>query len=288
MESVMTAERPLTTYDKIRLTRSAHRATATDYIRHLFTDFTELHGDRRFGDDPAIVAGIAHLFDMPVTVIGIEKGKDAYGRMNHHFGFVGPEGYRKALRLAKEAEKFSRPVIFLVDTQGASCGKSAEERGIGEAIAENLCELGAVRTPTLSLMIGEGGSGGALALAVADEVWMLENAYYSVIAPESCASILFKDPARAPEVSDYLKLTARDLYEMEVVERIVEEPESFAEGELLDAFMEKLRADLYSKMTHLSHEDTDRLLAARYEKYRKIGRYPVYDAAARRRRGWFS
>ena len=124
--------------------------------------------------------------------------------------------------------------------------------------------------------------------SVADEVWMLENAYYSVIAPESCASILFKDPARAPEVSDYLKLTARDLYEMEVVERIVEEPESFAEGELLDAFMEKLRADLYGKMTHLSHEDTDRLLAARYEKYRKIGRYPVYDAAARRRRGWFS
>lgn len=287
MNSVMTADTRLTTYEKIRLTRSAHRATATDYIRHMFTDFTELHGDRRFGDDPAIVAGIAHLFDMPVTVIGIEKGKDALGHMEHHFGFVGPEGYRKALRLAKEAEKFSRPVVFLVDTQGASCGKSAEERGIGEAIAENLFELGTVRTPTLSLMIGEGGSGGALALAVADEVWMLENAYYSVIAPESCASILFKDPARAPEVSEYLKLTAHDLYAMDVIERIVEEPESFAEGELLNDFMGKLASDLYGKLTHLSHEDTDRLLAARYEKYRKIGRYPIYGTAAKRRHGWF-
>lgn len=288
MDTVTTAESRLSAYDKIRLTRSAHRATATDYIRHMFTDFTELHGDRRFGDDPAIVGGIAHLFDMPVTVIGIEKGKDAYGRMGHHFGFVGPEGYRKALRLAKEAEKFSRPVVFLVDTQGASCGKSAEERGIGEAIAENLFELGTVRTPTLSLMIGEGGSGGALALAVADEVWMLENAYYSVIAPESCASILFKDSARAPEVTDYLKLGAHDLWEMEVVERIIEEPESFAEGELLDTFMSHLASELYGKLTHLSHEDTDRLLAARYEKYRKIGRYPVYGAAAKKRRGLFS
>lgn len=287
MNSVMTADTRLSTYEKIRLTRSAHRATASDYIRHMFTDFTELHGDRRFGDDPAIVAGIAHLFDMPVTVIGIEKGKDALGHMEHHFGFVAPEGYRKALRLAKEAEKFSRPVIFLVDTQGASCGKSAEERGIGEAIAENLFEFGTVRTPTLSLMIGEGGSGGALALAVADEVWMLENAYYSVIAPESCASILFKDPARAPEVSEYLKLTAHDLYAMDVIERIVEEPESFAEGELLDDFMRKLAADLYGKLTHLVHEDTDRLLAARYEKYRKIGRYPVYGTAAKKRHGWF-
>lgn len=279
---------PLTAYERIRLTRTAHRATASDYIGGLFTDFSELHGDRRNGDDPAVIGGIGLLCGMPVTVIGIEKGKNAYERMERHFGFVSPEGYRKALRLAKEAEKFSRPVIFLVDTQGAGCGKSAEEHGIGEAIAENLFELGTVRTPLLSLMIGEGGSGGALALAVADEVWMLENAYYSVIAPESCASILFKDPARAPEVSEYLKLTAADLYRMEIVERIIEEPESFADEALLSSFMDGLRTELFSKLTRLAHEDTDRLLAARYEKYRKIGRYPIYGAAVKKRWSLFS
>lgn len=267
----------LSTYDKIKLTRSAHRATAADYINAIFTDFTELHGDRRYGDDAAVMGGIANLASMPVTVIGIEKGKNAYDRMSRHFGFVLPEGYRKALRLAKEAEKFSRPVICFVDTQGANCGRGAEERGIGEAIAENLYEFSAIKTPILSVMIGEGGSGGALALAVADEVWMLENAYYSVIAPESCASILFKDSARAPEVCEYLKLTAKDLLQLEIIERIVQEPEDFENPAQTKAFMGELRSELVKKLLLLKLLSKDKLLEQRYEKYRKIGRYAEYD-----------
>ena len=174
-------------YERICRTRRNGRATSMDYITSpsLFTDFCELHGDRAFADDHAIVGGIAKLRGMPVTVIGIEKGRDLHERMYRNFGCVLPEGYRKALRLIREAEKFHRPVICFVDTQGANCGKGAEERGAGEAIAQNLYELSTVKTPVISLMIGEGGSGGALALAVADRVWMLENAYYSVISPES-------------------------------------------------------------------------------------------------------
>jgi acetyl-CoA carboxylase carboxyl transferase subunit alpha len=184
----------LSVYDRICRTRKSGRATASDYINATITDFVELHGDRCFADDHAIVGGIGRLNGKPVTVIGIEKGRDLNERLLRNFGCVLPEGYRKALRLIKQAEKFHRPVICFVDTQGANCGKGAEERGQGQAIANNLYELTDVKTPIISVMIGEGGSGGALALAVADEVWMLENAYYSVITPESCASILLSSP----------------------------------------------------------------------------------------------
>ena len=203
----------MTVYEKISHARKNGRATAIDYIESgdIFTDFCELHGDRAFADDHAVIGGIARLHDLPVTVIGIEKGRDLQERMYRNFGCVLPEGYRKALRLIKEAEKFRRPVICFVDTQGANCGKGAEERGAGEAIARNLAELSCVRVPIITVMIGEGGSGGALALAVADRVWMLENAYYSVISPESCASILFKDPKMAPQAAEHLRLTADDL-----------------------------------------------------------------------------
>ena len=177
-------------YEKIKKTRQSGRATSVDYINGIFEEFTELHGDRRFADDHAVLAGIATLNGVPVTVIGIEKGKNIQERMERNFGCVSPEGYRKALRLMKQAEKFGRPVICIVDTQGAYAGAGAEERGAGAAIAENLYEMMTLRTPIISLMIGEGGSGGALALAVADRVWMLENAYYSVVSPEACASIL--------------------------------------------------------------------------------------------------
>lgn len=268
----------ISVYDRVKLTRSAGRATSQDYIKHIFTDFCEMHGDRRYGDDAAVIGGIAKLGNMPVTVIGTEKGHDLNERMARNFGCVLPEGYRKALRLVKEAEKFHRPVVFFVDTQGANSGMGAEERGIGEAIAENLYEFGTVRTPMITVMIGEGGSGGALALAVSDEVWMLENAYYSVIAPESCASILFKDPARAPEVSEYLKLTAHDLYLMEVIEKIVREPNDFTDSQQLVKFMGELRTELMKKLMLLKLISKDKLIENRYEKYRKIGRYAEISA----------
>ncbi len=267
----------LTVYDRICLTRRNGRATAIDYIESgdIFTDFCELHGDRTFGDDHAVIGGIARLDGMPVTVVGIDKGRDLTERLDRHFGCVLPEGYRKALRLIRQAEKFHRPVVCFVDTQGANCGKGAEERGAGEAIARNLYELSAVRTPIITVMIGEGGSGGALALAVADRVWMLSNAYYSVISPESCASILFKDPKRAPEAAEHLHLTANDLLEMGIVEKKITEPD-FTDAAARHSFMKKLGQSLHRELKELSRLDTDRLLAERTEKYRKIGRYDAY------------
>lgn len=272
-------EETLSVYERICRTRRNGRATALDYITspELFTDFCELHGDRAFADDHAIVGGIARLHGMPVTVIGIEKGRDLQERMYRNFGCVLPEGYRKALRLIREAEKFHRPVICFVDTQGANCGKGAEERGAGEAIAQNLYELSTVKTPIISLMIGEGGSGGALALAVADRVWMLENAYYSVISPESCASILFKDPARAPEAAEHLRLTADDLLSMGIIERKVAEPADFTDEAEREAFMSALGDSLAEEFRALSRLSDEKLVAERIEKYRKIGRYDAYS-----------
>lgn len=278
----------LTAYERICRTRRNERPTAIDYIRsgEIITGFCELHGDRLFADDHAVIGGIGWLRDLPVTVIGIEKGRGLEERMYRNFGCVLPEGYRKALRLIKQAEKFSRPVICFVDTQGANCGRGAEERGAGEAIARNLLELSAVRVPVITVMIGEGGSGGALALAVADTVWMLENAYYSVVSPESCASILFKDPARAPEAAEHLRLSADDLLELGIIEKKIAEPEDFNDVEATRHFMQKLCADLFREMKRLMHKDIDRLLADRTEKYRKIGRYDAYSVENERPRRW--
>ena len=265
-------------YARICLTRQSGRATALDHIENICTDFIELHGDRRFADDRAIVAGLARIGNMPVTVIGIEKGRNLAEKKWRNFGAVLPEGYRKALRLMKQAEKFSRPVVCFVDTQGANCGKGAEERGAGEAIAENLYEISGIKTPILSIMIGEGGSGGALALAVADSVWMLENAYYSVITPESCASILFKDPKRAPEAAERLRLTAQDLLQMQVIERIVSEPHDFTDERAKDIYMHELKNAIVKELKKLKKQSVEGLLEKRYEKYRKIGRYQAYSS----------
>ena len=207
-----------TGYERVKAARSADRPTGLDYVNYIFSDFVELHGDRRFADDAAIVGGIARLGDRPVTVIAIEKGHNTKDRMARNFGMPHPEGYRKALRLMHQAEKFHRPVICFVDTAGAYCGIGAEERGQGQAIAENLVAMSGLKTPILSVLIGEGGSGGALALAVADRVFMLENAVYSVISPEGCASILWKDAARAEEAASCLKLTAHDALAMGMTE----------------------------------------------------------------------
>lgn len=221
-----------------------------------------MHGDRRYADDRAVIAGIAYLDTMPITVIGIEKGHTVKEKTLRNFGMAHPEGYRKALRQMKLAEKFGRPVICFVDTPGAYCGIGAEERGQGQAIAENLMEMMTLQTPILSILIGEGGSGGALALAVADEVWMLENAIYSVISPEGCASILWKDSSKVKDACECLKLTSRDLLALGIIEDII--PEN-------DKVYERIKGSLptaLQKYGQLGHES---LTEARYERFRRIG-----------------
>ena len=254
-------------YETVRLARSNRRPTGLDFIRGIFTDFFELHGDRRCGDDAAVVGGLAELEGKSVTGIAMEKGRSLRERMLRSFGAPQPEGYRKALRLMKQAEKFHRPVICLIDTSGAYCGIGAEERGQGQAIAENLMEMMTLRTPVISLLIGEGGSGGALALGVADRVWMLENAIYSVISPEGCASILWKDPKRAPEAAEQLKLTAGDALAGGMIERIISE-EGLGKAE----FYENLRHELSAELARLLDFDTPALLEARYQRFRRIGK----------------
>lgn len=259
----------MSAYDKVLAARDANKLMAVDYISYLFGDsFFECHGDRRFSDDKAVVGGVAMLYDMPVTVIGLEKGRNTKERMERNFGSAHPEGYRKALRLMKQAEKFHRPVLCFVDTSGAFCGIGAEERGQGQAIAENLMEMMTLKTPVLSILIGEGGSGGALALAVADEVWMLENSVYSVISPEGCASILWKDSAKAADAAECLKMTAKDLFDLGVIERIVREPNT--ENPAMFESLKLLISRTFEKNLAVS---TDELLDARYNRYRKIGAY---------------
>jgi acetyl-CoA carboxylase carboxyl transferase subunit alpha len=253
-----------TPYDRVKLARQSGRPTGSDYIRHIFTDFIELHGDRRYGDDPAVIGGVARLNSVPVTVIAIEKGHTAKERNRRNFGAPHPEGYRKALRLMKQAEKFGRPVVCFVDTSGAYCGIGAEERGQGQAIAENLMELSTLCVPVISLLIGEGGSGGALALAVADRVWMLQNAVYSVISPEGCASILWKDSGKAAVAAECLRLTAEDAKSLGVIERILSEKEI---GK--PAFYNRLRTLLAGELRELS-SDLD-LVGKRYDRFRRIG-----------------
>ena len=253
-------------YETVRLARDTRRPTSASYIAGMFTDFFELHGDRRFGDDPAVVAGLARLGDTDVTVISIERGRNTRERMRRSFGAPQPEGYRKALRLMRQAVKFHRPVVCLVDTSGVFCGVGAEERGQGQAIAENLMEMMTLRTPVISILIGEGGSGGALALAVADRVWMLERAIYSVISPEGCASILWKDASRAPEAAEQLRLTARDSLAGGLIERVIPEADL---GK--DSFYQRLRDELLAEFETLRALPMEELLEQRYARFRRIG-----------------
>ncbi len=254
-------------YDKVRLARQKGRPTATQYISNLFDSFMELHGDRRYKDDAAIIGGIAMLNGRPVTVIAVEKGVDTMDKIRRNFGSPAPEGYRKALRLMKQAEKFHRPVFCIVDTAGAGCDMGAEERGQGQAIAENLMEMMTLRTPVISLFAGEGGSGGALALAVADQVWMMENAYYSVISPEGCASILWKDSKKVREACDCLHLTAADMLELGTAERIFLEPE---EG--FDAVWPEIKAAVIEAFEQAEKLPMEVLLERRYQRFRNFGR----------------
>lgn len=253
-----------TAYKRVRIARNNDRPTGQDYIQNIFRGFIEFHGDRRFADDPAVIGGIARLEGIPVTVIAIEKGHTAKERTYRNFGAPNPEGYRKALRLMEQAEKFGRPVICFIDTSGAFCGIGAEERGQGQAIAENLMRMSTLCVPVISILIGEGGSGGALALAVADRVWMLQNAVYSVISPEGCASILWKDSGKAETAAESLKLTAEDARSLGVIERILSEKEIGGK-----AFYERIRNLLREEIDTLTN-DAD-LIGKRYERFRKIG-----------------
>ena len=254
----------VTPYERVKIARSSDRPTGLDYIQNIFKGFIEFHGDRRHADDPAIVGGIAILNGTPVTVIAIEKGHTARERAKRNFGAPHPEGYRKSLRLMKQAEKFGRPIVCFIDTSGAYCGISAEEGGQGQAIAENLTEMSTLCVPIISILIGEGGSGGALALAVADRVWMLQNAIYSVISPEGCASILWKDPSKADAAAASLKLTAEDAKSLGIVEKILSEKEIGKKE-----FYERIRTLLTEELRTLSG-DLD-LTGSRYERFRRIG-----------------
>jgi len=252
-------------YDRVCMARAKGRATSISYIKNLFDSFVEMHGDRRASDDKAIISGIARFEGKPVTVIGIEKGVATKERVERNFGSAHPDGYRKALRQMKLAEKFHRPVICFVDTSGAYCGIEAEERGQGQAIAENLMEMMTLKVPIISIVIGEGGSGGALALAVADRVWMLENSIYSVISPEGCASILWKDATKVREASECLKLTADDLLKLEIIEKVIPE---FSGNQ--DKVYETLKANLRKELSALSARPEEEMLQARYDRFRKF------------------
>ena len=256
-------------WERVTISRKNDRPVGQDYIRILFSDFQEFHGDRCYGDDTAIIGGIARFAGIPVTVIAQAKGKSTKENVAHHFGMPSPEGYRKALRLMKQAEKFKRPILLFVDTPGAFCGIEAEERGQGEAIARNLFEMSSMKVPILSVVIGEGGSGGALALAVADEVWMLENAIYSVLSPEGFASILWKDSKRASEAAAVMKLTAADLKKLGVIEAVIAEPEVYTE-ETMQSVVFVLQKKITEFLDTHCNFSPEELAAQRYERFRKM------------------
>lgn len=268
-EAAIWKERKTEAWECVQKARKKDRPVGGDYISLLFPDFIEFHGDRSFGDDSAVIGGIARLDGCPVTVIAEAKGADTKENIRRNFGMPSPEGYRKALRLMKQAEKFHRPVICFVDTPGAFCGMEAEERGQGEAIARNLYEMSDLKVPVLSVVISEGGSGGALALAVADEVWMLENAIYSILSPEGFASILWKDGKRAKEAAEVMKLTSRDLYELGIIEKIIPEPEELT-AETLPKVCRILKEEMRTFLqTYGSMEEKERT-EKRYQRFRKM------------------
>ena len=261
-----------TAWERLQLIHTKGRPTIKDYLPLIFTDFYEMHGDRLYGDDKAILGGIGRLDGKPVTIIAEVKGRDINENKACNFAMPHPEGYRKALRLARQAEKFHRPIICFIDTPGAFCGVAAEERGQGEAIAKNIAEFMTLRTPIISIVLGEGGSGGALALGVCDDLAILENAQYSVLSPRGFASILWKDASREQEASEIMKLTAEDMVDLGVAEAVIEEPLGGAHNDL-DKISENIKEYLSQKIAEKCQKDIDVLLKERYTKFRKIGAF---------------
>ena len=262
-------EEKLTAWQRVELSRRKDRPVGSDYIDALFTDFVEFHGDRYFADDKAIIGGVARFHDMPVTVIAQAKGRNTKENIERNFGMPEPEGYRKALRLMKQAEKFARPVICLVDTPGAFCGLEAEERGQGEAIARNIYEMSGLKVPVVSIIIGEGGSGGALAMATADEVWMLENSIYSILSPEGFASILWKDSSKAKEAAEVMKLTAENLKAQGIVERVFAEPETYT-VQNMDSVIMQINEAIEEFLMRYGSMSEQELIRHRYERFRNM------------------
>ena len=259
-----------TAWDIVMLARGSQRPKAKDYIENIVDDFIEFHGDRCFGDDKSIIGGIGKINGNAVTIIGQEKGSSTKEKMERNFGMTNPEGYRKALRLMKQAEKFHRPVITLVDTPGAYPGIGAEERGQGEAIARSLMEMSRLKTPIISIVIGEGSSGGALAIGVGDKIAMLENSVYSVLSPEGFASILYKDATKNKEASEKMKITAKDLKKLGIIDDIIKEKDDKKEN--LEFVSKEMKEYITKTLNKLDKLDVEDLLNLRYEKYRKIGK----------------
>ena len=254
-------------WDRLTIARMVERPNAEDYIKLIFNNFFELHGDRNYRDDKSIIGGIGLLEDIPVTIVGIQKGKNLKENMERNFGSPYPEGYRKALRLMKQAEKFKRPIICFINTSGAYCGVEAEERGQGEAIARNLLEISQLTVPIISIIIGEGGSGGAIALACGDQVWALENSIYSILSPEGFASILLKDPSKAQEVSEIMGITSYDLLKKGVIEKIIKEPIGGAQNDI-NFVANEIKANLINEVKILQNKTVRDLLNKRYLRYR--------------------
>lgn len=271
-ETIIEKEEPDTIWDKIQISRNIMRPTTLDYIQEIFDDFIELHGDRLFADDPAIVGGIATFDGIPITIVGNQKGKNTKENIYRRFGMSQPEGYRKALRIMQQASKFNRPIVTFINTAGAFPGKEAEERGQSEAIARNLREMASFGVPIISFIIGEGGSGGALALGIGNKIFMLENTFYSVISPEGAAALLWKDSSKAKQAAEALKVSAEDLQRMGVIDDIIKEPTGGAHTNL------KLQADyikiaLKSALHELLKLDSGELIEQRFEKFREIGKF---------------
>jgi acetyl-CoA carboxylase carboxyl transferase subunit alpha len=262
----------MTTAQKMQLARHPHRPTTMDYIQAIFSDFVELHGDRLYGDDLAIVGGLAKLNGVPVTVVGHQKGKDTKDNIARNFSMPHPEGFRKALRLMRQADKFRRPIITFIDTKGAFPGNAAEERGQAEAIARNLLEMASFRVPIICVVIGEGGSGGALALGVGNKVLMLENAIYSVITPEGAASILYKDASKSIHAAEAMRITADQILELGVVDGVIPEPKGGAHRDLA-VQAESIKAEVWQHLEALLSLSEEELVEDRYRKFREIGRF---------------
>lgn len=257
-------------WDRVCLARLSARPTSLDYIELIFDEFIELHGDRLYGDDKAIVGGIAKLEGKPVTVIGHQKGRTTKMRIERNFGMANPEGYRKALRLMKQAEKFGRPIITFIDTPGAFCGIGAEERGEAESIARNLMEMSNLKVPVICIVIGEGSSGGALGIGVGNRVYMLENAVYSVLSPEGFSTILWKDSSRAKEAADIMKITAQDLLDLKVIDGIIKESKGGAHNDKEET-AKNIKDTLQKALKELENMTEEELQEDRYQKFRKIG-----------------
>ncbi len=258
-------------WEVVQIARDIKRPTSQYYIENIFTDFVELHGDKHFADDAAMIGGIGMLDGVPVTVVGQEKGVTLSEKAQRNFGSANPEGYRKTLRLMKQAEKFHRPVICVVDTQGAFCGIGPEERGMGEALARNLMELSRLKTPVISVLIGEGGSGGAIALAVSDRLAMLENAVYSILSPEGFSSILWKDSSRAAEAAGLMRMTAAEVHEMGLIDTVIKEPKGIAQADDEGAAAKAVKQYLSTCLADLLKKPADKLLDERYKRIRAFG-----------------